>query len=106
MSDLVAELRGLAAANSNGASRVLCACGEAANEIERLRETNTVQIEHWKAAAEWSANRGAALLQQERQQARLLRSALGFALREAKRTPFNAEEYDAASALLADQPDN
>lgn len=30
----------------------------------------------------------------------LLRSALRFALREAKRTPFNAEEYDAAAALL------
>lgn len=30
----------------------------------------------------------------------LLRSGLRFALGEAKRTPFNGDEYDAASALL------
>jgi len=31
---------------------------------------------------------------------RLLRGGLRFALREAKRTPFNADEYDAAAALI------
>lgn len=31
---------------------------------------------------------------------RLLRSHLRFALREAKRTPFNADEYDVAASLI------